>query len=375
MSASTKLALGGLFLFFPLYLKSQNLNQFIQLLPAENGLIFGVNKRTTIQSLVSRTEGLYILTAKDGCYLLSGESMSELKLLSVPKDRRDLFARLLATEQSVLIWANQREFLNLDEPAAARITYVGSHFNNAITATDIDIDRHGRIFVATAHDGLFIFRKGNDGNYINVPLRISTIDQQLPSNNVNCLYRDEDDVLWIGTTKGVSTMRDNIITNLSVAKEVKKPTFWRRLLGIPTTGTSFQESIQCITSWGDCILLINTDGLYKADRRHDELTKLYKYSLSNALTTPLQSISAVLVDIDDNIWLAGDQLLKYDLPQNRLYNVSENMPFYGRNFLTITEDVSAGSIWIGMERGGLYEYYDDGQQRPISFISLQTSSL
>lgn len=364
MSASMKLALGGLFLSIPLFLFSQNLNQFIQLLPDEDGLIFGINKNTTVQSLVSSQEGLYILTQKDGCYLLSGESMSDLKKLVVPNDRRDLFTGLIKEDATTYLWSNYRELLNLDDPSAERVSYIGEHFNKDVSVTAIDIDRYGRVFVATAYDGLFIFRKDEFGDYTDIPLRISTVDRQLPSNNINCLYRDEEDVLWVGTAAGVSTIRENIITNLSVPKEQIKPNWWQRLFGAAIEPKGFKQSIQAITSWGDCILLASTESLYKASRQHNELTKLYEYNLNSQLATPLENVTGMMVDIDGNIWLAGNQLVKYNLTQNQVSRVSENMPFRGRAFLTLTEDINTGSIWIGTERGGLYEYYE-GHSTPV----------
>lgn len=374
MSTSTKFTLIGLFFIMPLFIRAQNLNQIVQLLPDENGLIFGINKNTSVQSIVARTEGLYILTAKDGCYLLSGKTREGLSLLTLPEDRRDVYMQLLKVEPSVFLWANSSQFLNLDQPEAERLEYVGSHFNKNFTVTDIDVDKYGRVFVATANDGMFIFRKDmKTGDYTQVPIRISTVDKQLPSNKVNCLYRDEEDVLWIGTEKGVSTMRENIITNLTIPKEIIKQKWWQYIFGITVNEEKFKEPVELITSWGDCILFANKEYLYKADRYYEELTRLYSFDIYESLEEPLRELSDIMVDIDDNVWLAGNELLMYNITNEQLHNMSENMPFRGRKFLTITEDVTVRSIWIGMERGGLYEYFEDDQLGPINNIEPASS--
>jgi ligand-binding sensor domain-containing protein len=272
----------------------------------------------------------------------------------LPDDRRDYFFDLVSNQKNVFLWANGHEVLPLEDNLSDRRPYTSTFFSKTVQVNNMAMDMNGTIYVGTLSDGLFAFAKDEWGDYSNLARRISTCEDELPSNVIQCLYQDSKDVIWVGTPEGIASITNGEVKNLS-KRELFPQTWWQKFLGRERERPVFSESVHAITSWGDSMLFAGDDDLYKASVLKDSLQYLSKYDLPNRLANPLSDIKELLVDIDGNVWIAGNQLIHFNITRDQLSVMSDLHHFRGQGFLSIAEDVATEKIWIGTNRGGLYK--------------------
>ncbi|MEO0728462.1 MAG: hypothetical protein AAFZ63_28200, partial [Bacteroidota bacterium] len=79
-----KLMLGAILVIFASGGFAQSLESVAFSLTLPDGQTGGIKQRSTITNLVQRPEGIYVLTERDGCYLLSSQSNRQHALLAQP---------------------------------------------------------------------------------------------------------------------------------------------------------------------------------------------------------------------------------------------------------------------------------------------------
>jgi hypothetical protein len=226
-----RLYVGVLLLLLAVSGQAQSLESVAFSLTLPDGQSGGIQQRTTVTHLVQRPEGLYVLTERDGCYLLSSKADRQNSLLAQPTDRQEEFNTLLEQGQEVHLLVNYKSLRPLVHQEAEAISFTSSFFAKTVNPTAIHYAEDGRIIVGSLADGLFIFSPDEYGGYSNVPQRISTAYQQLPSNTVYTLYEDKKGVVWVGTDRGLATIVQDSIYNLGMAPKVKRNR-WQRFWGI-----------------------------------------------------------------------------------------------------------------------------------------------
>lgn len=314
----------------------------------------GLNRSTSIVSIKEGVKGIYVLTQRDGCYLVNPQAKSELESLAMPNDRRDHFLNLVASPKQVHLWANGFEILDLNTKTDNRIAYSTNYFSETVEVSSIAVGDKGTIYVGTASDGLFVFNQDEWGGYSNMAERLSTFENELPSNQIQCLYRDSNNIIWVGTTEGVATIEDGIVNNLSKTNGLAQK-WWQKLLGVRGQAPVFAESVYAITSWGGSMLFGCENDLFKATVVDNSLKYASQFHLQERLDQPLENIKEMLVDIDGNLWVAANQLLHFNITTDQLTVVSKSHAFRGDGFLSLAEDVQEEKIWVGTKKGGLYQ--------------------
>ncbi len=345
---------GVLLSLIPSFFCAQSVEHFVQKIPTDQGRPLGISRYTSVLSIEKNTNGLYVLTKRGGCYLLDQRAKSELKPLALPNDRKDHFFGLVSNQEKTFLWANGYELLPLNSEKDSRLPYSTTFFSKTVQANNIAVDVDGTIYVGTLSDGLFIFSKDEWGGYSNVPKRVSTFGKELPSNTIQCLYRDSENRIWVGTSAGLATITNGKIQNLS-KREILPQKWWQKFLGIERERPVFSESVFAITSWRDTMYFATEDDLYKSSHEGDSLGYLIQYNLSDRLKDPLSDIKDLLVDNDGNFWIAANQLLFYNNTADKLSVISDIHTFKGEGFLSLAEDVEEEKIWVGTNKGGLYK--------------------
>lgn len=147
--------------------------------------------------------------------------------------------------------------------------------------------------------------------------------QGLENENIETLFKDRDNLIWIGTKGGglaVLDSRKNTIQNMNHIfsnNDNKK----LRVISINQDG----EGKIWVGTWNS--------GLYVIDPLNEKLLNHYR---SNA---PVYSI---LVDQYKNVWyLAGRQLLKFDPSESRILSFPTSNMFYN-----MVEDTHRNKIWL-----------------------------
>lgn len=342
--------------------QSQSLESVAFSLTLPDGQTAGIQQRSSITNLVQRPEGLYVLTESDGCYLLSSQASQQHKLLAQPTDRREKFNCLIKKDKEVHLLVNYQSFRPLVHQEDASVDFTSSFFAKTVNPTSIHYADDGRIIVGSLEDGLFVFEPDEYGGYSNVPERFSTAGQQLPSNIIHTIYEDQRGVIWIGTDRGLATLTNDTIYNLGMSPPMEQ-NWWQRFWGVEGPPPLYSGPVKAIAEWGDSIVFAGEEALYRVPTRPDSLALVYEYDLHERLPEPLTDIQQLLVDINGDLWVAANQLLRFNITRDELRIFGRETGLRGQGISTLLEDVEMGEIWIGTQRGGLYRMSNDPYSR------------
>lgn len=336
----------------PFFSFAQLVEQFV--IKSPSGRSQEIGAYSYILSIEESSHGFYVLTKKKGCFFIDDQGHFSLAPIVVPNDRRDYFLDLIPNKNTVSLWANGHEIMPLNSKSDNRLPYSSSYFSKTVQTNSITVDEKGTVYVGTEKDGVFIFKQDEWGNYTDLARRVSTFEQELPSNHIQCIYKDANGVIWVGTDAGLASITDGYVKNLSFAEKLPKSR-WARFLGLPPEPPVFAEPVDAIVSWGNSILMANNNGLYKVSVIEDSIKHLSHYSFEDRLSSPLSNVKEMMVDMDGNLWIAANHLIHYNITTDQLTEVSRFHSFKGQGFLSLAEDAKNNKILIGTNRGGLYQ--------------------
>lgn len=196
-------------------------------------------------------------------------------------------------------------------------------------------DENGNIWIGTNSKGIYILNDQSD-KFTSIN-RDSEAPFSLPSNHINCFYKDNQDIMWIGTTKqGVAFTRLN-----NTAFEI--------------CSTPEQEDISCLLEDKDGYLWIGYDG--KGLARYDNELKTYKLFDTKNSSIPSDLIIGSYLDSKGKIWFGSyggsifyEQDGKFISIKSPNGKEAENPIRYARH---IIED-KYENLWIGTFMHGLY---------------------
>ena len=339
--------------FSPVFLISQSLERFVARTPTALSTSSSIKLSSSLLSINESNKGLYVLTQREGCFLINQKYKNRASAIVEPVNNRDYFHSLVVNGKEILLWANEKELITLKNKDGERLSFSTSFFSKTVDSKNIVIDPVGNVYIGTASDGLFIFERDENGVYRDVPKRISMIDEQLPSNNIQCLYKDIDGTIWIGTDAGIASVKEGRVHNYSKVTITHHQ--WSSLLGVTTKTCPFSQSIYAISNWGNNSLLLAGDrDLYRINLKNDSIKNIYQYHLFSKLENPLTNIQALMVDIDGNVWIAANQLIRYNITTDKVAILSDIYNFKSQGFLSLHEDLKGRKVWVGTNRGGLY---------------------
>lgn len=235
------------------------------------------------------------------------------------------------------------------------LTEKTNHVGDFITSV-IDLGKEG-IWIGTVNAGIFIYHTDIDEftklkNEKNNPFSLS-------SNHISCFYKDNEDNVWVGTSKqGVA------YTNLN------KIIFERDGL------TEFND-ISCIVedTEGNLWLGSDGDGIVRVNTSKNEVTR---FNVMNS-TIPTNLIVCSFLDSKNRIWFGtyGGGAFYYDKGRfTKLNNGDQRTMDLLKDIRSIEED-AAGNIWLGTIDKGLFRYDKTGniQRYTIDNTALPTNSI
>lgn len=357
-----KLFLGALLLLAFMPSHAQLLERVAFSLTLPDGQTGGIRQRSTITKLVQRPEGIYVLTEREGCYLLSAKPNQQHLLLAQPTDRREHFNHLFKKGKDVHLVVNYHALRPLSSASEEPAKFASRFFANTVQPTSIHFSDNGRIVVGTALDGVFVFEQDKLGNYADVPQRFSTVGKALPSNIIHTIFEDRGGNIWVGTERGLATICRDTVYNLGVGPAFE-PNWWQRFWGIEGPPPLYDGPVKAIAEWGDSILFAGTEKLYKIPARPEELKELHSYDLTKHNEEALAEVKQILVDLNGEIWIAARQLLNYSIGEDQLRIIGSQQGLRGQGVSTLMEDPEGGFIWVGTQHGGLFRFSNDRYSR------------
>jgi signal transduction histidine kinase/ligand-binding sensor domain-containing protein/DNA-binding response OmpR family regulator len=235
-------------------------------------------------------------------------------------------------------------------------------------------DNLGNIWIATDHGGLNIIDKANQT--IRYLLHNPNDEKSLAQNSINCMYKDRDGIIWLGSFKqGVSYYHESIVrfplfreSDVNSFVEDDKHNIW---LGSNGGGLIYWDAakgtfnhykhnaadanslsadvIVSMTMGRDKSLWIGTyfGGLNKFDGK--KFTH-YRHDPSDPRSIADESVWEVLEDSHGNLWVGTLQggLDMFDRTTNtfRHYRNGDDNSIK-TNYVTVLEEDSKGNIWVG----------------------------
>lgn len=206
-------------------------------------------------------------------------------------------------------------------------------------------DTKGNLWFGTNSKGIFIF---NNELQLCEELKYDNYkNYTIPSNHINCLYKDNEDILWVGTAKqGV------VFTPLD---EFEKELLY----------TAEPEEISCFSEDNEGNLLIGYDGsgLVRYNK-NGLLDRSFKTSNSNI---PSDIILSTKKDSKGGLIFStyGDGLFHFDNSKFSSLNVSEKIAKRLKFCREFQRDLD-NNLWIGTFRHGVFCLSPDGQCREFN---------
>ncbi|OGU32812.1 MAG: hypothetical protein A2X67_11785, partial [Ignavibacteria bacterium GWA2_55_11] len=195
------------------------------------------------------------------------------------------------------------------------------------------IDKNGIFWLGTFGGGLYRFnpRTGAHRSFRHHPDDSSSINSDL----IQCLTKDEDGILWIGTIKGLNSFDPSTLKFQGYLPN------WQVLSG-PS-----QPNVKSLMVSRGGSLWVGTvgAGLYEFDRNGRSFLRKIQ-DLNNASSITKDVINVIHEDRHGALWIGTDQgLKKYDPPSGIVssFSAEENLT---NAFVRGIQEDSTGSLWI-----------------------------
>jgi ligand-binding sensor domain-containing protein len=209
-------------------------------------------------------------------------------------------------------------------PKTETFTYIGT-LSNVLNPRDIKIDINDDLWIGTIYNGLFYIK--NDLSVVNNYLPSNS---QIPSDIVNSIEIDKNNVVWLGTNNGLVKIDNSNWTIFNSSNSGLTDNYINSVL---------------MDSKNKIWLGLNNNGICNFDGTN--------WTNFNYLTEGYNSISIfdVFEDADNNIWIASNYdmgVSKYDGTKWTTYNKTNGL--IDANVNVIGQDRN-GYIWLGTITG------------------------
>lgn len=204
----------------------------------------------------------------------------------------------------------------------------------------VEEDNKGHIWVGTDHGGVNLVDKKN--KVTTVVLHDEHDTHSLSQNTIKSLYRDDSDIMWLGTyKKGVCYFHESIFKFKAIASNVEIP----------------YSDVNCFyeTPEGNVWIGTNGGGLLYFDRARNRFTE-YKRTAANPNSPAGDVIVSLATDPAGRLWIGyylegldcfdGKTFVHYDYDPQHPDVLTDN------NAWKLLTD-KAGNLWVGTLRGGV----------------------
>jgi outer membrane protein OmpA-like peptidoglycan-associated protein len=210
-------------------------------------------------------------------------------------------------------------------------TEIPTFSNKSFYINSIDVDSKGGKWIATAQGGLWHISADNKKTIYN-----REIDPNIPSDVINAVTVDNNDVVWVGTNAGMFNIKNGKFKD---AFDVTDSGYgYDNVLHIDLK----PDGNLCVTSLnrkGKQFLVCNEE-MFQMSKR---VTKSSNFRFNDVLVTP-----------NDNVWIAGNKgVIKFSKEADPI--------FYDQDSGLVVSAVTAlaydinNDIWLGTAKEGLFK--------------------
>ena len=199
----------------------------------------------------------------------------------------------------------------------------------------------GQIWIGTDHKGLFIYDKSKD--FLKNVIYDPSVKTGLSTNNVECLYKDNNETIWIGhNKKGLSFYHESFRNFISFK---------------PTEFTDISTAIQ--DNQGNIWLGTDGNGLYIKEKKSEKVKKL---------GIPNIAVVSILEDKKNRIWIGTFEKGLFCYEKGKITQYTTKNSKLNNNSVWCLKEDRYGNIWIGALGGKIQVLGSDSD----SFNSLST---
>ena len=200
--------------------------------------------------------------------------------------------------------------------------------------------RNNEIWLATAAKGVYVW----DMKTLEITAHYQASNSDLPSDDINFLFKDEENRIWIGTELGLAIVTGNR---------------WRTNLK--------KQNITAIGYYDKEVWLAGEGQLWKAD--DTDLWEPIKVS-GRLIRGEVKGMS-----FDDNgrLYMASDIFSRYNSTDESTFVYDANFGFRERNLLCVGKDKD-GDMWVGTEENGLFRFKIFFEEPPKEILSVTATS-
>ncbi|WP_020529431.1 two-component regulator propeller domain-containing protein [Flexithrix dorotheae] len=184
-------------------------------------------------------------------------------------------------------------------------------------------------FYEDADSSLWIGSQGGIVVFKNNKWKVYTVENGLPSSNVDAIFKDKKGTVWAGTASGLCYLKDSSFTNSGLPEELK--------------GINVYDILQ--DDHENLWLSTNGKGIFSYNLE----TKTFKnYNSENGLSD--NYVRTLTLDKKGNLWIPTGKGLDCLLPEGEIKSYSEKDGLNDNSVAKVFED-SQGVIWIGTSKG------------------------
>jgi signal transduction histidine kinase/DNA-binding response OmpR family regulator len=164
-------------------------------------------------------------------------------------------------------------------------------------------DKSGKLWLGTEGKGLVSYSSQTN------KYEFFTKEQKtILHNNVKTLFYDKNrDFLWIGTHLGGLSCLD-----------MKTKKFTNHIVD-QTNNTKRSETVQSIVNFNEILYIGTLDGIYYFDLKSNEINRMYSFD------NYMYFVNAMLIDKENELWVAGNNLCKYDIKNNKIRSYKDEL--------------------------------------------------
>lgn len=298
----------------------------------------------SIKSIIQDNEGYIWFATSDGLNSFNGHSFKSYGCSYYPTGADGITApnilSILQHKDGKQIWAatqsSQLLLFNPDTEAFRILELAGRGTQTPNLCYSTAYDAEGHLWIGT-DAGIYIYDETSGGF-----ATWQTSNSSLTSDNVRYIFRDSNDVIWVGTDREIAHFNPSA------------QNFTRAKVDVSAFGGKRDIQISCISEGPEETLWVGTwnHGLASLDKSSNTLHRIHAGS-DNSLTGNMR-IRSILSDTADMMWICSNiGLFQYSSRSNIMSQVSLSASQPNDNIYASAKD-NEGGIWIGTFFQGAY---------------------
>ncbi len=291
---------------------------------------------------------LYLAILNSSITSCFGQSQTIFKKINQTNGLSNDRVSSIVKEKNGFVWIGTENGLNRYDGNKIKIY---NKQNSALSSNDVAdllIDHKGRIWIATLGGGLNLYNPSNDKfvTYKNS----ANDDKSIPSNELNTLFEDSRDTIWLGTKNGMSFFNE------------KEKTFKTYKFDSKNRYSISHNDVRSIFEDENKNLWIGTfgGGLNKFN------PKTGKFDRINSSSTISPDYIHSICGINKNeilIGTSGKGLLTFDVNslsfQKKAFGIDKTI-----NIVRCIKRARNGTVWIGTDGVGLFKIKNINSPKP-----------